>query len=415
MKSIRSASGKPVSKLCSRQGGRVLSISKFSFSAMPTKEFSSAECSQPQPRSKVTLGAAMMVWPRPPTRSRASSTITDRPESFSACAAPRPAAPAPMMATSMEEGRDVMGPSISSSCSRLSRASTPYYIEDVDGRDKPGHDNLDIRSTGPGDLRHRLLALFRALAIVRVEEFLAQPDRFRRHLDQLVVLDIGQRLFQRHPDRWGQAHRFVLGRGADVGKLLAFEDVNFEIVVAGMLADDHALVDLPAGLDHHRPAVFQLEHRVGDRLALIVGDQDAIAPALDFALVSRIAVEQAVHDRGAAGVGEQFALVADQAAGRCVKHQPQAIAAGGTHLDHLGLALAHLLHDDAGMLLVDVDHDFLDRLLPVAGRFVLFQHDARTRYRELEALASHGLDQDRELQFAAARYFHGILVVGLGD
>ena len=30
-------------------------------------------------------GAAMMVWPRPPTRSRASKAITDRPESFSAC------------------------------------------------------------------------------------------------------------------------------------------------------------------------------------------------------------------------------------------------------------------------------------------------------------------------------------------
>ena len=31
MKSARSAGGKPVSKLCSRQGGRVLSISKSSW------------------------------------------------------------------------------------------------------------------------------------------------------------------------------------------------------------------------------------------------------------------------------------------------------------------------------------------------------------------------------------------------
>ena len=53
-------------------------------------------------------GAAMMVWARPPTRSRASSTMTERPESFSAWAAPRPAAPAPMMATSTSEGRDMM-------------------------------------------------------------------------------------------------------------------------------------------------------------------------------------------------------------------------------------------------------------------------------------------------------------------
>ena len=177
-----------------------------------------------------------------------------------------------------------------------------------------------------------------------------------------------------------------------------------------MLADDHALVDLPARLDHHRAAVFQLEHRVSHRFALIVGDQHAVAAALDVALVGRIAVEQAVHDRGAAGVGQQFALIADQAAGRRVEHQAQTVAAGGAHLDHLGLALAHLLHDDAGMLLVDVDHDFLDRLLPLAGRLVLLQHDARTRHRELKAFAAHGLDQDRELQFAAAGHFHRILV-----
>ena len=90
------------------------------------------------------------------------------------------------------------------------------------------------------------------------------------------------------------------------------------------------------------------------------------------------------------------------------------MAAGGAHLDHLGLALAHLLHDDAGVFLVDVDHNLLDRLLPLAGRFVLLQDDARTRYRQFKAFPAHGLDQDGELQFAAARDFHGILVGGFG-
>ena len=45
-----------------------------------TKEFLSAECSQPQPTSKVTSGEACTVQARPPSRSRASSTITERPE-----------------------------------------------------------------------------------------------------------------------------------------------------------------------------------------------------------------------------------------------------------------------------------------------------------------------------------------------
>ena len=126
----------------------------------------------------------------------------------------------------------------------------------------------------------------------------------------------------------------------------------------------------------------------------------------------RVGVEQPVHDGGAARVGEQLALVADQAARRRVEHQPQAVAAGRLHLQHLGFAFGHLLHDDAGMNFVDVDDDFLDRLQLFACLRVLAQQHLRPRHRELEALAPHGLDQDAELQFAAAGDFHGILLVG---
>src|SRR5690349_6346580 len=40
-----------------------------------------------------------------------------------------------------------------------------------------------------------------AFALVRVKVALADPDRLRRHLDQLVVLDIGDRLLKAHPPR----------------------------------------------------------------------------------------------------------------------------------------------------------------------------------------------------------------------
>src|SRR6185437_12171239 len=54
-----------------------------------------------------------------------------------------------------------------------------------------------------GGLRYRFLGLDGALAIGGVQKLFTQADRFRGHFDQLVVLDIGQRLFQRHPDRRG--------------------------------------------------------------------------------------------------------------------------------------------------------------------------------------------------------------------
>src|SRR6478735_3042302 len=203
MKSARSSAGKALSNARSRQGGRVLSISKFNCPAISTNEFSSAECSQPQPRSKTMPGAGSMVWARPPARSRASSTMVERPESFNAFAAPRPAAP--MMATLMSEGRDMRGRMVSGEWrvgySKRGGAETPsicYSLLAI---------RLFIRhSPFALYLRHFLLGLFRALAVVGVEELLAQADRLRGHFDQLVVLDIGQRLFQRHLDRRGQAH-----------------------------------------------------------------------------------------------------------------------------------------------------------------------------------------------------------------
>src|SRR5207302_10608166 len=59
----------------------------------------------------------------------------------------------------------------------------------------------------------------RPLPLMRVEEPLPDPDRLGRDLDQLVVLDVGDRLFQAHPARRGQADALVLGaRRAEVGE-----------------------------------------------------------------------------------------------------------------------------------------------------------------------------------------------------
>src|SRR6516162_2457072 len=92
-------------------------------------------------------------------------------------------------------------------------------------------------------------------ALVGIEQLLAQPDRGRGDLDQLVVGDIGERLLQRHLDRRDQPYGLVLGMGADIGELLALEHVDLEVVTAVMLAHDHAAINLPSRLDHHRPTI----------------------------------------------------------------------------------------------------------------------------------------------------------------
>src|SRR3989454_12394395 len=87
----------------------------------------------------------------------------------------------------------------------------------------------------------------RALAFVRQKMALADTDRLGRDLGQLVVGNEFDRILQRELDRWRQCDCLVLARSANIGKLLALDRIDDEIVVPAMDADDHALVELVAG------------------------------------------------------------------------------------------------------------------------------------------------------------------------
>ena len=65
------------------------------------------------------------------------------------------------------------------------------------------------------------------------------------------------------------------------------------------------------------------------------------------------------------------------------------------------LALAERLHHRALVLVLDVGGDELDRLEALA--VLLVEDDARLRDRQLVALAAHVLEQDGQVQLAAAR------------
>src|SRR3546814_2982229 len=67
-----------------------------------------------------------------------------------------------------------------------------------------------------------------ALALVRIEVKLAQADGLGRHLHQLVIVDIGDRLLKRQPLGWGEAQRIVLAAGTEVGELLGLARIDLE-------------------------------------------------------------------------------------------------------------------------------------------------------------------------------------------
>jgi hypothetical protein len=88
----------------------------------------------------------------------------------------------------------------------------------------------------------------RPLALMRVEQELADADILRRHLDQLIIVDIGDGLFQRH-DSWAGSGgwRRPCRPNAEVGELLRLHRVDFKVFGLGIFADDHAFIQRLAG------------------------------------------------------------------------------------------------------------------------------------------------------------------------
>ena len=88
----------------------------------------------------------------------------------------------------------------------------------------------------------------------------------------------------------------------------------------------------------------------------------------------------------------------------------------GAVVDHLleaALAQRQQLRDDADVVLGDVDRQPLDRLVDLAVD--LAREHLRLADGQLEALAAHDLDEDRQLQLAASLDLPGVRALGVVD
>src|SRR5450830_2013744 len=251
------------------------------------------------------------------------------------------------------------------------------------------------------------------LALVLFQEALAQANRFRGDLDQLVVGDEFHRVFQRHLHGRHQTHGFVGAGGTHVGQLLALDGVDDQVVVARVDADDHAFVHRVVVDDEHAAAVLQFPDRVGDSGAVILRDQHAVTTASHFAtgIVDRcVFVEHVAHQAGAAGQGHEFTLEADQATRRDQVLETHAALAIRFHVLQVATTTAQFFHHAALVGFFYVNRQVFKRLVTHAIHH--FEHHAWTRHSQLEAFATHVFDQNRQVQLAAARYFKDRVVVG---
>src|ERR1035438_2692408 len=246
-----------------------------------------------------------------------------------------------------------------------------------------------------------------ALPHVGFQDLFAQADAGGRHFHELVVADEFDGLFQIEKPWRHQSDAFVGGGSAHVGELLLLDDVDVEIGIAGVFADNLAAVHLGAGSDEYLAAFLEVEDGIAGGSSRTVGHQRSGGPRGNFALPLDVAVEERVHDGGAARVGEDFAAQADQAAGGHMEFQAHAAGAVVDHLDHLPLACAELLDDHAQEILRAIDDQVFHRL----AQFVVdgARQDLGLAHRQFVAFAAHHLNQDGELQFAAAHHLEGVV------
>ena len=96
-----------------------------------------------------------------------------------------------------------------------------------------------------------------------------------------------------------------------------------------VLADDHALVDVDAGADEQLGALLEVEQAVGVGRPGPVGDEDAGRPMGHLAGPRAVALADLVHQGRAAGLGQELAAVADEAADRQDELHPDAAVGVG--------------------------------------------------------------------------------------
>ena len=192
-----------------------------------------------------------------------------------------------------------------------------------------------------------------------------------------------------------QPDRYVGSRSAHVGQLLLAHNIDIEIGVFGVLADDHAFVNVNARADEECAALLEIVESVRCRKPSSVGDQRAGWAMRDFSLPLDVAIKQRVHDNRAARVGQQRAAQTDQAAAGHAEFDAHASIAMIVHIGDFAFARADKFFGN-------IDGEVFDRFHQFASFSVVLGDNLRLADHQLVAFAPHHLNQNRELQFAAA-------------
>src|SRR5581483_10866138 len=185
--------------------------------------------------------------------------------------------------------------------------------------------------------------------------------------------------------------------GAHVREFFFLGDVDVHILLAGIFADDHALVDIRGGTDEEFAALLQTPEGVGGGNAGAVRNKSAGGAQGHFAAVFDPAIKDGMNKRSAARVREKLAAEADESARGDAEVHADAAGIVIGHFDHFAAAGAEAFERLELAAVFDANNDF------------------RFADHQFEAFAAHRFDEDGELEFAAAKNAEGFGRIGILD
>ena len=180
-----------------------------------------------------------------------------------------------------------------------------------------------------------------------------------------------------------------------------------------VLAHDLSGIDLLLRIDEEASAVLELVDGVGEGSTRLHGNHGTVGASFDVALVGLVLLEAVRHDGFAGRCREDVRTQSDDAARGDVELDVDPVA-DGLHRRQLALASGDHINHLAGVFLGDVDGQLLDGLTLLAVNLLV--DDLRLSHLKLIAFATHGLDEDGEVQHASAGDNPlAVLVLGLAD
>ena len=152
--------------------------------------------------------------------------------------------------------------------------------------------------------------------------------------------------------------------------MLPLADIDNEVFCLWRCTDNHAFVNRNTCTDKQRTTFLCIIQTIGDSIAGFKRNQRTGIPSWNFALVWFIAVEHAVHNAFALGIGQEFTLITEQSSGRNQEGQAST-AALWMHILQFCLTSTQLFHNRTNAFFRHVNNHFFDWLVTLAIDFVI--------------------------------------------